>query len=190
MLTVTTSKKIEQLVIIMHDKSHRTSHLSSVNEARKEISYQKNQSYHPHKMASFGILIGHCIKMESHKLCQQLLIQKILVWLWSQVIGCQCGLLLQEHHRHAVSWSKCSCKVLADANVSRPILGVHHSVHASAMLILTWTHSLISLCYLKNEIEQITHTFYTMNIIRPDSDGHIVIVRPFEEYFRGLLGSN
>ena len=42
----------------------------------------------------------------------------------------------------------CIMHYVQDANVLRPILGCH-SVHASAMLILTWTHSLLTLCYLK-----------------------------------------
>ena len=110
--------------------------------------------YHPHKMPCFSTLIGHCIKQEygqpAYKHSQQFLLQNNLVGLRCQVIGCQCGLLFQKFQEHVVSSLNVPAKELEqDASVSRPILAVQHSVHASAMLILTWAHSLLSLCYLK-----------------------------------------
>ena len=99
--------KIERLIVIMYD---RTSHLTSVNEARKDIFCQKTNrwtKYHPRKMPCYSTLIEHYIKLEygqpALKHSQQSLLQNNLIGLRSQVIGFQCGSLFQRFQEHAVS---------------------------------------------------------------------------------------
>ena len=135
-------------------------------------------------MHCFNTLVGHYIRLEfgqpAHRHSQRFLLQKSLVGLWCQVVGCQCGLHSLKYQKHAASSLNVLAKETApDASVSRLILTVHHSalVHATLKLTL-WTHRLCSFCI-----------HYYIISLKTGNGSHFTIVRVCNYFSEGSSAS-
>ena len=164
----------------------RTSHLSSVNEARKEIFCQKNQSVdkipptqdallqHTHQALYQAGIWTTCTQAQPT-------IPSPEQFGWTKESGHWVPITIPEVSRACSELIKCSCKgtctrckcVKANLSCSPPC-----ACKCNANPDLD-SYSLLSLCYLKIKLNKLHTLFNTMNIVTPDNGGHIEIVQSF-----------